>query len=220
MKQLVERQFESKNRYLVSLIIGTIIFLLVFAISYSLSYFELQRVSNIQTDTSYSIFEDKLDHSLFNISSCDSNSFEKISKDLGFQGRIIDDLERKLGKHNENVLLRKKFYSLVEIEHFEFVREFNKECRRKHNTILFFYSNNASKIDASEESGRVLGVVSNKYEKNLTIYSFDVDLASDLVNKLQAKYNVKDSDAPTIVINEKARVVNPSNIAEIEKHIM
>ena len=211
------REFESRKRYVAAVIIGTIAFLIVFAISYSLSYVELQRISNLQTGVGYDVFEDNLDYSFFGISPCNTSSFEQISEDLGFQGRIIDDLERKMGKKDENVLLRKKFYSLIEIEHFDFVNAFNQECGKKYNTILFFYSNNASEADASEESGRILGVVHNRYEKNLTIYSFDVDLASDLIDKLKNKYNITDS--PVAVINEQVQVKLPANIIEIEKYL-
>lgn len=211
-----KRKYESKNRYIVSLLIATFVFFLIFAVSYSISYFELQRVSNLQVGVGYDIFEDKLDYSLFNASICDKESFGKISQDLGFQGRIIDDLERKLGKQNENVLLRKQFYALTELEHFEFVREFNKKCGNKIDTILFFYSNNESEVKESEEAGRILGILYGRNE-DIMIYSFDIDLNSNLINKLENKYNVTDS--PLIVINEKVKIKLPANIREIEKHL-
>lgn len=211
-----KRKFESKNRYLISLIITTFVFLLIFAVSYSISYLELQRISNLQVGVGYDIFKDKLDYSLFNAPICDKESFEKISLDLGFQGRIIDDLERKLGKQNENVLLRKQFYVLIELEHFEFVKEFNQKCGKNIDTIFFFYSNNDSYLKESEEAGRILGAVHSRNE-NLIIYSFDVDLASNLVDKLEDRYNITDS--PTVVINEKAKIKLPANIQEIERHL-
>ena len=211
-----QRKFESKNRYLISLVIGTLVFLLVFAISYSVSYFELQRVSNLQVGVGYDIFKDKLDYSFFKENICGTESFEKVSQDLGFQGRIIDDLERKFGKQDEDVLLRKQFYSLIELEHFEFVKTYNEKCGNKIDTILFFYSNNASEIEDSEEAGRILGVVSSRND-NLIIYSFDIDLDSDLVDKLEKNYNI--TDPPVAVINEKAKIELPANIQEIERHL-
>ena len=211
-----QRKFESKNRYLISLVIGTLVFLLVFAISYSVSYFEFQRVSNLQVGVGYDIFKDKLDYSFFKEDICGTESFEKVSQDLGFQGRIIDDLERKFGKQDEDVLLRKQFYSLIELEHFEFVKTYNEKCGNKIDTILFFYSNNASEIEDSEEAGRILGVVSSRND-NLIIYSFDIDLDSDLVDKLEKNYNI--TNPPVAVINEKAKIGLPANIQEIERHL-
>ena len=210
------RRFASKKRYVAAIVIGTLAFLLVFGISYSLSYIELQRVSNLQTGIGYDIFKDKLEYSFFDEPVCGATPLEKVSQDLGFQGRIIDDLEKKLGKHYEGVLARKKFYTLVELEHLEFVNILNERCDGNVNTILFFYSNNESKLDDSEEAGRILGVVSARNE-NLMVYSFDVDLVSDIIEKLKKKYNITDS--PVAVINEQVQVKLPANIQEIERHL-
>ena len=49
------------------------------------------------------------------------------------------------------------------------------------------------------------------------IYSFDIDLASELVDKLKKKYNITNS--PVIVINEKTMIEMPVNINEIEKYL-
>jgi len=113
-------------------------------------------------------------------------------------------------------MLRKQFYSLIELEHFEFVKTYNEKCGNKIDTILFFYSNNASEIEDSEEAGRILGVVSSRND-NLIIYSFDIDLDSDLVDKLEKNYNI--TDPPVAVINEKAKIELPANIQEIERHL-
>lgn len=211
------RGFQSGKRYLVSLLVGAIIFLLIFSISYSLSYLEFQRVSNLQVSVSYDIFKDKLDYSLFGKDVCTEESFDQVSRDLGFQGRIIDDLEKKMGKNNENVLFRKKFYTLIELEHFEFIKLLNDRCNRTVQTILFFYSNEDTEFVNSEKVGRLLGVVHSRAE-DLMIYSFDINLDSDIIEKLKEKYDIEKS--PTLIINEGVKVENPQNIRDIEKHFL
>lgn len=211
-----ERGFQSGKRYIISFLIGTAVFILVFALTYSLSYLEFGRVSNLQADLAYDIFEDKLDYSLFGDEICDDKSFDKVSRDLGFQGRIIDDLERKLGKQNEKVLFRKKFYTLIELEHFDFINLLNEECDRNIQTILFFYSNEESNIKDSGDAGKLLSVVHSKTE-NLMIYSFDINLDSDLIEKLKEKYNVERS--PTMIINGEFRVENPQNLLDVEAYL-
>jgi len=211
-----ERKIQSKKRYLLAFLIGTAIFILIFSLSYAISYLEFRRISNLQEDLAYDIFEDKLDYSLFDEGICANESFDRISRDLGFQGRIIDDLERKLGKNNENVLFRKKFYTLIELEHFEFVKLLNERCNLEIQTILFFYSNSGPNLELSEEVGKLLDVVHNRNE-NLMIYSFDIDLGSYLTEKLKEKYMVDKS--PTLIINEEVKVENPQNISDIEKHL-
>jgi len=211
-----ERKIQSKKRYLLAFLIGTAIFILIFSLSYAISYLEFRRISNLQEDLAYDIFEDKLDYSLFDEGICANESFDRVSRDLGFQGRIIDDLERKLGKNNENVLFRKKFYTLIELEHFEFVKLLNERCNLEIQTILFFYSNSGPNLELSEEVGKLLDVVHNRNE-NLMIYSFDIDLGSYLTEKLKEKYMIDKS--PTLIINEEVKVENPQNISDIEKHL-
>jgi hypothetical protein len=184
-------------------------------IVYSISYFEYQRISNLQSNTAYTIFEDKLDYSFFNENICANISLEKISKDLGFQGIIINDLENKFGKNDEKVLNRKKFYSIILLEHFEFVKLINEKCSSNISTILFFYSNIPGESGKSEDVGKLLDAVGSKNSGKLMIYSFDINLNSELIKKLKEKYNITDS--PAIVINEQNKIINPQTAAEIEK---
>ncbi len=213
---MANREFQSGRRYIISFLIGTAIFILVFALTYSISYFEFRRISSLQEGLTYDIFKNKLDYSFFDEKICIDESFDKISRDLGFQGRIIDDLEKKLGKDNEDVLFRKKFYTLIELEHFEFINLLNERCNGNVQTILFFYSNSNPNLEISEDAGRLLDVVHSR-NRGLIIYSFDIDLDSDLIEKLKEKYDIEGS--PTLIVNGEVLVENPQNILDIEKHL-
>ena len=212
--QQKNRGIQSKKRYIWAFIIGTAIFIIGFLISSSISYLEYQRISNLQDQTSYDIFQNKLEYSFFNKDICNNSSFLDISEDLGFQGKIINDLEEKFGKNDKRVLFRKKFYSLIELEHFEFVKLMNKQCRLKINTILFFYSNEKDEITKSEEVGQLLDIV---YRRNddLMIYSFDFNLDSELIKRLKKRYNIE--EPITLIINEKAKLIDLQKIEEVEK---
>ncbi len=216
---MMNRNIQSRKRYFAAFFIGTLIFILVFAFTYSLSYVEFNRISNLQVNLAYKIFEDKLDYDLFEGDICSDSSYLEISESLGFQGRIIDILERKLGKDNEGVLSRKKFYTLIELEHFEFVNNLKENCGKEIITLLFFYSNKGAQLDESEDVGAMLGVVydRNREEKNMVIYSFDIDLDTDLILNLKEKYGIEKS--PTIIINEDLKIVSHKNINEIEMHL-
>ncbi len=211
-----KRKIQSWKRYILAFLIGTFIFVNGFLLAYSISYFEFQRISNAQGQISYQIFQDKLDYSFFDKDICSNNSLRKVSEDLRFQGRIIDDLERKLGKNNQKVLFEKKFYSLIELEHFEFVKKINKECNLGIPTILFFYSNKPEYSDEGEDLGNLLSSV---YQRNndLVIYSFDVDLDSELVDGLMKKYNIE--EPLTIIINEKIKIIDLNDIKDIEQYL-
>ena len=108
------RKVQSKRRYLFAFIIGTLIFLIGFAFTHMVAYLEFQRIMSIQDPTSYKIFQDKLQYTLFGGDICSEDAYLEISRDLSSQGQIIGDLETKLGKDNPDVLFRKKFYTLVQ----------------------------------------------------------------------------------------------------------
>ncbi|MEM3113278.1 MAG: hypothetical protein QXI33_02530 [Candidatus Pacearchaeota archaeon] len=210
------RSFQSGTRYFLAFIIGTLAFILVFVIAYSISYIEYQRISNLQSNLAYSIFEDKISYSFFGIDICSDDSYKRVSEDLGFQGRIIDDLEKKFGKNDAQVLLRKKFYTLVLLEHFEFVNERNRECDTNIHTILFFYSNKEEYGRKSENIGRILGYISEQYG-DLVIYSFDTDLDSPLVSMLKDKYNI---ERPVeLIIDGSFKVSEVNHVNDIEKYL-
>ena len=217
MNKISPREFQDKKRYLWAFLIGTALFILVFALTYLLSYIEFQRVSNVQTGLAYDIFSHKLGYTLFENKICETSSYEQLTNDFNFQRAIIADLEEKLGKDNEIVIERKKFYTLIELEHYEFIQMLNKDCKREFDTILFFYSNNDDDLRKSEDTGRLLDAVFNRNPEKLIIYSFDVDLDTALIDDLKDKHGVETS--PTIVINGNNTIANPANITEIEKYL-
>ena len=212
-----DRPIQSPKRYVLAFVIGTLIFILGFTLTTSISYLQFQKISKFQDETSYQIFNEKLSYTLFNKDICSSNSFQEISKSLSFQGAIIDDLEKKLGKENKGVLFRKKIYTLVELEHLEFINQLNENCNLSISTILFFYSNEQKDLGKSEETGRLLDTV-NRRNDNLVTYSFDINLESNLIDELKKSYRIRES--PTIIINQNKKIISPKNIDEIERYLI
>ncbi|HJX50613.1 MAG TPA: hypothetical protein VJ438_04070 [Candidatus Nanoarchaeia archaeon] len=210
------RPVQSKRRYIFSLLIGTGIFILIFLLANFISYLEFQRITTLQGKTAYGIFESKLNYDFFN-EMCSQEALEDISQQLGFQGAVIDDLEKKLGKKNSEVLFQKKFYTLVELEHLNFITDYNKKCNSSFNTIMFFYSNNPLYYKDNDKLGRLLDAIYSKYPEKVIIYSFDVDLDSELISKLKQKYDIE--KVPTVIMNQKVTLFNPQNIQEIEIHL-
>lgn len=209
------RKIQNKKRYLYAFLIGTAIFLLGFAISYSIAYLEFQRVASLQGPLSYDIFQDKLQFSLLGKDICSEETYKEVSDDLAFQGRIIGILEERMGKEDKDVLFRKKFYTLILLEHLELINMINKECDKEINTILFFYSNEKEDIEASEYVGDILGILYEKNKDNMFIYSFDMNLDSKLIQSLKQKYEV--SAPMKIIVNEEYPFTSLDNIRQIEQ---
>jgi len=211
------RKFKDKKRYLWAAIIAAILFFLIIQASYFISYLEFERVASLQNPTSYEIFEDKLEYSLFGKDVCAEEAFKKISTDLRYQGQLIGQLEEKFGVNNERVIFRKKFYTLIQIEHFEFIKIINEECNQSINSILFFYSNEEADLDNSETMGNILGPIYQRNKDNLVLYSLDKNLDSDIIRSLKEKYNV--GEEPVVIVNEDQHFTKINNINEIEQYL-
>jgi len=211
-----QRDFKSKTRYFIAFIIATFLFILIISISYYISVIKFNKISISQDELSYSIFEDKLDYTLFNKNICSEENLEKISKDLNFQRAVMYELENKFGKNNENVLFRKKFYLLVQLQHLEYLKTLEEKCGTKTNILFFFYSNNKEEIDESEKWGRILDVYQYKHP-NVMVYSFDSDLDSELIKKLKNKYDV--SQPIEIIYNENVIITKLNSINDLENYL-
>jgi hypothetical protein len=211
-----QRKIQSKKRYLLSFIIGTSIFCLIFILTNFLGRTELDRMYSINGEMAQDIFKDKLAYSFFNERTCSEEYFGKISRDLGYSGSIINNIEKKFGKEDKEVLEQKKFYTLVLLEHLEFLKDYNKNCNSSFQYILFFYSNQQNKYPQSEEAGRILDLISKDYP-NLSIYSFDINLESELIQKLITKYNI--TKAPTVIIDDKFVIDEVKSIEEVKKYL-
>jgi hypothetical protein len=213
MKIMKNRKLDSKRRYLWAFIIGTFLFFLGFYITYLVSQTELRNIGLVQNQLSYGLFEQKLINSFFLQNICEESTFSDLNRYRAIQGGAIDSLEKKYGKDNSIVLERKKFYTLIQIAHLEFLEERIEKCEYSMNVLMFFYSNQPSDAEESSRVGSLLDIVGNRGH-NLQIYSFDYFLDSELIELLKEKYNVV--DYPLIANLKGERVISPKNINEIE----
>lgn len=209
------KEFQSKKRYLASFVIGTLLFLLIIGLSYSIAIYQYTKVSDVQGSTAYSLLEKKISYTFFDDDICSVKRFEEISTSLGEQGKVLEDLENKFGRNNVQVLERKRFYSVLLLEHLDYTQTYNEQCQDYKDSLLFFYSN-VGNLDASEKAGRVLDSVNS--ENDVFIYSFDLDLDSIIIQELKEKYDIESS--PTIVINGEEKLMWPFSKEKIEDFLV
>ena len=213
---MIKRKVQSKKRYIVAFLIGTFLFLLIVVGGYFFAQIQYNRISNLQGITFYSIYEGKSSYTLFGEDICLENNFREISDLLVFQGRSIDDLEEKLGKTDKYVLEQKKFYTVLLLEHLDYVNLYNERCSEDILYLLFFYSNLGEKEELSSNAGKVLDQVYFN-NKNLVIYSFDCDLESSIINSLKNKYNI--TYIPSVIVDGNTVLNWPFDVSDVEKYL-
>lgn len=211
-----KRKLDSRNRYFYALSIAIALFVFGFSISYGLNSFEFERVSNLQEDIFYDFYKTKISYNLFDLEDCNELYFEELGVALDFQGAMLEKFENEFGKENKHVAKRKKFYSLLQLSHYDFMQEVDELCGFENDFVLFFYSNDESHVDQSERIGDLLRVLKSKHPSVL-IYSFDSNSNDPLIEKLKLKYEIK--EPVTILFNGVNRLNYIDNISQLENYL-
>ncbi len=122
-----------------------------------------------------------------------------LGEDTATYGRRLEALENARGAQDESVQSLKSEYMVLEIRDFLFVREVNRRCNDRINTILYFYSNRD--CPACKSQGETLSRIRQGSPNDILVYSFDKDLPTNAVEALKESYGI--SKAPALVVNGK-----------------
>lgn len=210
-----EKRPLSTNRMLLSFLIATFLFTCGFLFGYIVSISKYNDISSIQENLKYELLAIEIQKEFLK-DSCTNFDPSKISADLTEMRSTMVVLEERFGKTDERVLSQKKIYSILESQHFLFIKEYNEECGKKYDTLLFFYSNLGDYKNRAEALGLMIDKATENND-NLMVYSFDYDLNSELVKTLKERYNIQQRN--TVVINEKTILPNVKNVEDIEKYL-
>lgn len=187
--------------YLGVFIITTIIFIAGILIGNTTSEHKLEEVKNLQDILKTETLDIELQYTLSEEEPCEYLNTTPLTKQLYDIAVKLTYMENILGKNNEEVIQLKKYYSLLEISNWLFEKKLNKLCNKNIAPILYFYSN-LGDCEVCDEQGFVLTYLREKYESQILIYSFDINLELESLNFIKKKYNIT-TKTPTIIIKEK-----------------
>jgi hypothetical protein len=197
-----EEDKKKRMNYIAAISLALLIFLLGSIAGWQYSDYKLQKFQSEQEKLNLLISGLDIKGSLLSSQGCNINltSLFDSKKEIGGDVAI---LESRLGKENEDVLLKKEQYQLVEIKTLLLFQKLNKDCNYGYDTIVFFYTN--SKQDnlesaQSEDQGYILDNLYLRNKDSLVIFSFDINTNNPAINSLKDIYGVK--KAPTLIINE------------------
>ena len=195
-------------RLIISFIIATFLFTIIFLFVNSVLYLNYQGASENNDAINVSLYEGNLN--------CTFEYFYNTSTLLYHSGVKIALLEDRFGKNDPAVLELKKEYTSLQFQHLALVRGFNEKCGKNLQIILFFYSNDDKTVKESEKVGYILDTLKLRYPDKLMIYAFDANLdQSDIQNEI-LKYNLK--SFPTVILNN-VTLPRIENIKQIEEKI-
>jgi len=203
-----------KYKYIGVFAITTLIFILGMILGNYLSSKKLSQIENFENQLKTDTATLEIQYLLLAEEPCKSINYSAITEELYSIGNRLDFMESSLGKDNEQVIMLKQYYSLLEIRQWLLMKKAKKECGLNETLILYFYSN-AGDCNSCEEQGFVLDYIKKNHE-NVKVYSFDINLNNAAVNTLKGIYHVQ--KAPTLVINDNT-FTGFKNAEQVEEKI-
>ncbi len=192
----------SKKYFLVFLIT-----LGLFGVIYLTSEFlysqRISQVKNVEDTINQSILESEIQYRLLADASCDVNdsgSNPLLTDEINSLARRLDLMESQRGTLDPEVINLKKYYSLLQVRDFLYLRERERICQSKEPIIIYFYSNRGDCEECKKE-GYVLTSLRETYN-SLHIYAFDSDIGLSVIETLKSIYKLNGT-VPAIVIDRK-----------------
>lgn len=187
----------ARNALIAFAITAALIGTMVYAINY-LNNLRVKELNTLQRQLSIDSLSLETQFSLLESAPCSvvANGTDLTSK-LDDLGQRLSYTENQLGSDDEQVILLKQQYTLLQIRDYLVTKELAKGCGTKQVTVLYFYSNAGDCADC-DRAGYALSYLRQNYP-NLRVYSFDYNLDLGALKTLISIDKVK-SDFPSFII--------------------
>ncbi|MBI1971063.1 thioredoxin family protein [Candidatus Woesearchaeota archaeon] len=186
-------------KYVAAFSITTLVFIAGIFLGNVISSGKLQTIDVLQQDIAVRTIGSELQYVLLAEHPCENIHANELSQELFEIGSKLAYMEESLGTHDADVLNLKRYYSLLEIRHWLFLKKAQRECNAEYDLILYFYSNEGD-CETCKQQGYVLNTIHRKYPA-VNIYSFDINLDDPVLMTIKRMYNV--TSPPTVIINNK-----------------
>lgn len=190
------------KKYLITFFITSTIFLSAFFVSDRVSNSRVEQLNNVQEKISLNILATETRFALLENSSCE-NVFEGspleigITRDLNQLVTRIKFLENELGSDNEDVVILKRRYTLLQMKDFLLVQELGKRCDYTVATVLYFHAPDCG--DCRNQS-IVLDQIRSE-NSYVRVYWMDTSIEEGTLGTLERLYDVQ--EYPTLVLGEE-----------------
>lgn len=190
----------SYSKFLIAFSLTLCIFLIgVIVGNYMLSY-KIDKFVDYEQDLKIDLMASEIEDRIIEEVGCNATGQLQLTQSLYDLSAKLGYLENQLGWDDPQVWRMKKYYSLLELRHWLYMKKINEKCGFNYTTILYFYSNKGD-CPKCESQAFVLGHLKEKYE-GIFLYSFDINMDNAALNTIKQIYDVG-NETPSLVVNEK-----------------
>ncbi|MFH0740153.1 MAG: hypothetical protein V1819_03560 [bacterium] len=186
-------------RHLVVLLATAIIFAGGFYLSNTVVEKKISNIAKLQQGLSIDILSLETQFSILNQAPCKNLNESTLTKELFDISQKLESVGNTLGLDNQDYLMLKKYYSILEIKHWLLLKKVAKDCKTNVVSIVYFYGDKKA-CPSCENQGYILTTLREKYPF-LRVYSFDYNLALAPLNTIKSIYRLEDK-LPITFVND------------------
>jgi hypothetical protein len=196
---MVKKRKINTGKYLAVLAITTLIFIVGILVGNHFSSQKLKQIDHIGESLKTDTMAMELQYELIAEDPCEYINSTPLAEELYEMSSKLAYMENRLGEDDENVLDLKRYYSLLEIQHWLFMKKTNNECNQTSSLILFFYENEDD-CPTCKEQGFILTWLRRNYD-DVYIYSFDYTIENAALGTLKRLYDIEGT--PSLIIDKE-----------------
>lgn len=186
------------KKYILALVITVAIFATAFSLAARFNAARIADVRATENQIAIDLLSNETQYELLSEQSCsDIAEGSVLSEALNSLASRLSYAENNLGSNNEEVIMLKKQYSLLQIKDYLLMQKVATRCGTKPVSIIYFYSNAGDCTDCARE-GDVLTYLRETYPL-LRVYSFDYNLDLSALKTLINIRNVR-NELPALVV--------------------
>ncbi|MEK7104175.1 MAG: hypothetical protein AAB842_02105, partial [Patescibacteria group bacterium] len=198
LKKIQTKKF-NWARHLTVLLATAIIFAGGFYLSNTIVEKKISAISKLQQGLSIDILSLETQFSILNQAPCKNLNESTLTKELFDISQKLESVGNSLGQDNQDFLMLKKYYSILEIKHWLLLKKTAKECKMNLVSIVYLYGDKKN-CPSCEDQGFILTTLREKYPF-LRIYSFDYNLPLAPLDTIKSIYKLK-PELPILIIND------------------
>jgi hypothetical protein len=209
---MTEARRISKTKYIAVFATTTLIFIIGLLVGSYTTGLKLKNVEDMEHNLRMDTMAMELQFLFLAQDPCTTDT-DLLTEELYQIGERLDFMENSLGADDPQVNSLKEYYSLLEIRHWLFLKELNKQCNKNLSLILYFYSADKSKCQRCVEQGYALTFLRKEYD-TVRVYSFDMDISNPAIDIVKKSYIKDQSELPVLIIG------NETNLGFMDKRAL
>lgn len=137
------------------------------------------------------------------------------------EAKILEKYE-DAKKLTDTIAIQHKKYDILRAMLFLNSLEIKQKCKPSYHSIVYFYSYGTNRLDIRAKQdvfSNLLGEIKQEKGSQVLLIPIAADNEVASINLLLSNYNISISELPIVLIDEKTKVANIENKADIEQFL-